>query len=395
MNLAGYFAIAAAALAVGAVHLLWRRRYRAAQAEIAGLLRLQALMKEEHRREAEREQVRQRTIFDGMMEGVAVLDKAGNIQSANLAFRRLLGIRGELQGQPAESAVPVPELAAILRRLHEDGQVAGLELTLAGPPPRILQANANRLSGGEVSLLVVHDLTRIKEVERNRKEFVANVSHELRTPLSLIKGFVETLLGGALEDPANARRFLQTISKHTDRLTYLIEDLLTLSRLEGGKIVMNLQPMRLGDVVGQVLEDLASRALERKVALGNRVPLEIEVQADPERLEQVLFNLLENAIKYGRSPGRVVVGARRMPGGGVDVWVEDDGPGIPEESRERVFERFYRVDRARSRDTGGTGLGLAIVKHIIQAHGGEVWVNSELERGSTFHFTLPDPASET
>ena len=222
-----------------------------------------------------------------------------------------------------------------------------------------------------------------------RKEFVANVSHELRTPLSLIKGFVETLMGGAVKDPTQAQKFLQTINKHTDRLTYLIEDLLTLSRLEGGQISLNRQPVALAEVAQQVIEDLETRAQEQSVGVVNLIPPELEVQADVERLQQVFFNLLENAIKYGKVGGRVEIGVKPLVAGSVEVWVKDDGPGIPADSRTRVFERFYRVDRARARDTGGTGLGLAIVKHIIQIHGGEVWVNSEIDKGSTFHFTLP------
>ena len=152
---------------------------------------------------------------------------------------------------------------------------------------------------------------------------------------------------------------------------------------------MNCQPTGLRDLVEQILEDLGSRAAERQVKLDDQIDPELVVEADGERLKQVFFNLVENAIKYGRSPGVVVVGARKLPAGGAEVWVQDDGPGIPFESRDRVFERFYRVDRARARDKGGTGLGLAIVKHIVKAHGGEVWVNSEIDKGSTFHFTLP------
>jgi two-component system phosphate regulon sensor histidine kinase PhoR len=232
-------------------------------------------------------------------------------------------------------------------------------------------------------------LTRIKQLESTRQEFVANVSHELRTPLSLIKGFVETLLDGAKDDPDLATRFLRTIEKHTDRLTYLIEDLLTISRLESGQIVMNLHQVDLREEVDHVIEDLQARAASKKVTLINSLPAELPARADTDRLQQVLFNLVENAIKYGRSDGNVTVGGQVNGSNIVELWVTDDGPGIPTESRERIFERFYRVDRARSRDTGGTGLGLAIVKHIVQAHGGEVWVKSELGQGATFFFTLP------
>lgn len=375
-----------------ALHLWWRARYRRAQLDIAGLQRLQALLREEHRREREQEQVRQQTIFDGMLEGVAILDAQGSIQAANLAFRRFLNITQETRGRRLVECAEHPDLAKLMDSLARDGQILGWELTFQGPPPRMLQVNGSRLSGDQLTLLVLHDQTRIKELERMRKEFVANVSHELRTPLSLIKGFVETLLGGAVKDPVQAQKFLQTINKHADRLTYLIEDLLTLSRLEGGQISLNLQPTLLSEVVTQVVEDLESRAAEQSVQVRNQIPPELEVQADAERLQQVFFNLLENAIKYGRMGGQVEIGARPLATGMVEVWVKDDGPGIPEEARTRVFERFYRVDRARARDTGGTGLGLAIVKHIVQIHGGEVWVNSEIDKGSTFRFTLPSDA---
>jgi two-component system phosphate regulon sensor histidine kinase PhoR len=211
----------------------------------------------------------------------------------------------------------------------------------------------------------------------------------LRTPLSLIKGFVETLLEGAKNDAETSTRFLKTIEKHTDRLTYLIEDLLTISRLESGQVIMNLGVVQLHDEVQRVLDDLQGRVQEKGTAVENLVPPQLRGRADSERLQQVLFNLIENAIKYGRPAGHVAVGGEARSDGKVQMWVRDDGPGIPAESRDRVFERFYRVDRARSRESGGTGLGLSIVKHIIQAHGGEVWLKSELGYGTTFFFTLP------
>lgn len=266
-------------------------------------------------------------------------------------------------------------------------------LELPGVEERWVEVNAaavlDRDGIQRGAILVFHDLTRIKQLERTRQEFVANVSHELRTPLSLIKGFVETLLEGAKNDPEKATRFLQTIEKHTDRLTFLIEDLLTISRLESGQIIMNLHPVDLREETERVADDLRSRAEEKQATLQNQVPEGLRAHADADRLQQVLFNLIENAIKYGRPSGNVVIGGRGVANGRIELWVRDDGPGIPADSRDRVFERFYRVDRARSRETGGTGLGLSIVKHIVQAHGGEVWLESELGQGTTFHFTLP------
>lgn len=228
----------------------------------------------------------------------------------------------------------------------------------------------------------------LKQLENTRREFVANVSHELRTPLSMIKGYVETLLESAKDNPEVAGKFLKTIEKHTDRLTYLIEDLLTISQLESGQTVLNCGSHEMQPLVAKVIEDLTSRATERKILLNNEVPRDLFAQVDVDRIEQVFWNLIDNSIKYGKSEGAVVIGGRRRDSA-IEMWVKDDGPGISAESRARIFERFYRVDKARSREQGGTGLGLAIVKHVVQCHGGDVWVESELGHGTTFNFTLP------
>jgi two-component system phosphate regulon sensor histidine kinase PhoR len=280
--------------------------------------------------------------------------------------------------------------------LPREKKITEVELELQRGGRRCWQISAalvgDQPGGPQGRLFVFHDVTRLKELESIRKEFVGNVSHELRTPLSLIKGFAQTLLDGAKDDPEQGARFLQKIDKHSDRLLFLIEDLLAISRLESGQIALNLQPVRLRETAQRVLDDLGARAAARKTALENYIAPEILVWADADRLQQVFFNLTENAIKYGRSEGRVTLGARGGPGQKVEVVVADDGPGIPPESLDRVFERFYRVDRARSRESGGTGLGLAIVKHIVQAHGGEAWVKSEMGRGASFYFTLPKQA---
>ncbi|HXS67598.1 MAG TPA: ATP-binding protein, partial [Candidatus Polarisedimenticolia bacterium] len=233
-----------------------------------------------------------------------------------------------------------------------------------------------------------HDLTRLKQLERTREEFVANVSHELRTPLSLIKGYTETLLDGAKDNPEVETKFLQTIQRNSERLQFLIEDLLTISELESGRLKMNLQSVRLRSLVDRVLEDFKTQAESRHVELKNEMP-DLTARADSDRLQQVLGNLIGNAIKYGRSDGHVGVSGRLANANLVELCVHDDGPGIPPESIERVFERFYRVDKARSREQGGTGLGLSIVKHIVQSHGGKVWVKSEPGKGAAFYFTLP------
>jgi two-component system phosphate regulon sensor histidine kinase PhoR len=281
-------------------------------------------------------------------------------------------------------------------RMPKESPILGVELEVLKLPPQHLEINASAIRDREGAyrggIFVVHDLTRLKQLENTRKEFVANVSHELRTPLSLIKGFAETLLEGAKDDPGVAVRYLETIQKHADRLTYLIEDLLTISQLESKQAVLRHESVSLRAAVQRVIEDLRAKAGEKAVELRNEVPETCLVQADTARLEQVLFNLIDNAIKYGRPEGVVEIAGREHDGQ-VEAWVQDDGPGIPADAQSRIFERFYRVDRARSRDTGGTGLGLAIVKHIVLAHGGTVWVRSQPGRGATFHFTLPPAAT--
>jgi two-component system phosphate regulon sensor histidine kinase PhoR len=271
------------------------------------------------------------------------------------------------------------------------------ELRLPGEPERWLQINAAALTDAQRrklgTIFVFHDLTRLKRLERTREEFVANVSHELRTPLSLIKGYVETLLDGARDNPEVADRFLKIIERNANRLDLLIQDLLTISALESGRMKLELQPVDLHELANRVFAQLHSKADGKKVSLVNELPALIAL-ADPNRLDQVLTNLVDNAIKYGRAEGGVVVGGKKLTSGALEIFVRDDGPGIPAEALGRVFERFYRVDKARSRDQGGTGLGLAIVKHLVQAHGGEVRGASEIGKGTTFFFTLPAGSSQ-
>jgi two-component system phosphate regulon sensor histidine kinase PhoR len=375
---------------LGGLWYLDRRRVRADHLRFRKQI---GELREEQRMFSDQEQARQRTLFDGMVEGVLLVDERGTIQFLNLALKRLFGLVTDVRGQPLNPALAGPALWELFQRVQADGQMVGQELDLSTTVGRVLQVNASLFSGAEGSgrrtLFVFHDLTRLKQFEESRRDFVANVSHELRTPLTLIKGFVHTLIDGGAESPAQALGYLHTIAKHTDRLTFLIEDLLTLARLESGGAVINPQPVRLREVTEHVLADLGPRAEGRGVTLANDVPETLGAKADADRLEQVLLNLVENAIKHGREQGRVTVGGRSVAGHRIELWVRDDGPGIPPESRDRVFERFYRVDRARTRDKGGTGLGLSIVKHIINAHGGQVWVQSEVGRGSTFFITLP------
>jgi two-component system phosphate regulon sensor histidine kinase PhoR len=280
-------------------------------------------------------------------------------------------------------------------RLDQAAEVLNHEMRLDGlAETRYLQVNALALRAADETrdgaILVFHDLTRLRQLEAVRQEFVANVSHELRTPLSLIKSAAETLIDGGKNDPAVTARFLEIIEKHANRLTLLIDDLLLLARLDSGRVELHLQTVPLRAAAQDALDDAALIARARGVSLVNRVPADVAADADPDRLRQVLANLIDNAIKYGRADGSVTLGGRTAEGGArVEITVRDDGPGIPAEAKSRIFERFYRVDKARSREQGGTGLGLAIVKNVVTAHGGEVRVESAPGKGTEFFITLP------
>jgi len=373
------------------VFLQWRWRKRSAATR-------DDFRRELHRREAAHDDAllklkkRQEAVFNSMTEGLVVLNEQRRITMANRAFDALFGISGDIQSRTMIEAVRHHDLAELVQKVGLESPVIEQEIRISVPTERWVQVSAALLTNdaGEHHgvVLVFHDLTRLKKLEIARKDFVANVSHELRTPLSLIKGYVETLLDGAKDDPAISLKFLRTIERNADRLKLLIEDLLTISELEAGRIELHLQPLNIQPLAAKVLEDLQTRASARQITLNSRMA-SLQVEADPGRVEQVLANLVDNAIKYGRPGGTVTVDARAIANGLIEVSVADDGPGIPADAIERIFERFYRVDKARSREQGGTGLGLSIVKHIVQSHGGKVWAASEPGRGATFFFTLP------
>jgi len=378
-----------AIVAAVAIHVWWRRKFFRQQRQV------QAEMEDFQRHQQQTTtdaKAQQQVLFNSMLEGLLLLDRNRRIYLANRAFKNLFGIKIELRGKTIMEALRVHELAALVERVEGEGQMFDYELKLPDLSERWLQVNAAAISNSagerEGTILVFHDLTRLKQLERTREEFVANVSHELRTPLSLIKGYVETLLDGARGNPEVAERFLKIIERNAQRLDLLIQDLLTISALEAGRVKLNLQTVELRPLVEKVLGDLKPPADNKNITLVNQLTGQVAT-ADGNRLEQVLANLVDNAIKYGRTQGMVTVGSGKTEDGKIEVFVQDDGPGIPPESLDRIFERFYRVDKARSREQGGTGLGLSIVKHIVQSHGGKVWVKSEAGKGATFCFTLP------
>ncbi|MDB6058907.1 MAG: sensor histidine kinase [Verrucomicrobiales bacterium] len=378
-----WFAIAAS------VYFYFRKRLRESDAKHANEL---SSLREQHRGVVEKIEAQQKTLLNSMAEGLLVLDERGAIQVTNRALEEFFDFTGSLNGKSVLEAFRLHELAAVIEQLEIEPQVLEHEIEVPGLRSRWLQLNAATIRGerGERlgAVLVFHDVTRIKALEETRREFVANVSHELRTPLSMIKGFSETLLTGAMHDPDVSTRFLQGIDKHAVRLARLIDDLLTISQLESGRVILNLHTVNIRGIVDAVFEDLRERAVAQQMHLKNEIDSSVVLSADPDRIKQVFWNLIENAIKYGKPNGQVTVSAKPSGEDLVEVEVRDDGRGIPADALPRIFERFYRVDKARSREAGGTGLGLAIVKHIVQSHGGKVRAESTMGAGTAFFFTL-------
>ena len=332
-------------------------------------------------------------ILAGMTEGVLVVRPDGRIRLTNQALRSQFAISEEAIGKTVLEAFRNVSLQELVSEVIQKGDVAARELTFLTPNERAYELSATRLQVHLDPLtgviVVFHDITRMRQFENTRKEFVANVSHELRTPLSIIKGYVETLLDEEPPDPETARQFLQTIQRHSRRLEALIADLLSISALESQQARLNFEPVSMHAAAHSVIDELARQAFERFVTVSLEIPLQLPaVRADAQRLHQVLFNLLDNAIKYTPSGGHVTIRGCEKDGF-IETTVADDGPGIAAEHLPHVFERFYRVDKARSRELGGTGLGLSIVKHIVQSHAGRVWAESQIEKGSTFYFTMP------
>ncbi|MBT1071254.1 ATP-binding protein [Pelotalea chapellei] len=330
------------------------------------------------------------TILHGMGEGVMVTTGDGTISLVNPAFGPLFGIRGSVEGKSLIEISRHPDLQAAFNELRATKGELVREITI--PPATTLLTHWTPLvvDGDDQGVVAVfHDISDMKKVETMRRDFVANVSHELRTPVTVIKGYAETLLDGLLEsDPQRAKRFVEIIGNHSERLASLITDILTLSHLESKETELDQYPLDVHGTMAKACLLLADSAAGKNIVLKNEgasgVP---KVMADQGRLEQVLINLLENAIKYTPEGGTIRLFVKDC-GPYVKVSVADTGIGIPFKDMPRIFERFYRVDEARSREQGGTGLGLAIVKHIVQLHGGEVSVASDLGKGSLFSFTL-------
>ncbi len=324
-------------------------------------------------------------LLDSMQEAVVAVDAAGQVSWSNAVMQRIAPAAVR-PGRSLVVSIRDPEiLKCIDVALRERRIGAGRAISVV--PGRAFEVSAAPTpDGGAVAVL--HDVTEIERAEKMRRDFIANVSHELRTPLTSISGYVETLLEEGMDLPGHAREFMSIILKNARRVNRLTEDLLALAQVESGQHKPRVQPVRASALVEDAIESLAGMVVESGVALEPGAATDAFVLADVDAMTQVFGNLIENAIKYGASGRRVVVGARPLEDA-VEFYVQDFGQGMASEHLDRIFERFYRVDKARSRESGGTGLGLAIVKHIVLAHGGAIRVESELGAGATFLFTLP------
>jgi two-component system phosphate regulon sensor histidine kinase PhoR len=342
------------------------------------------------------------TMMNSMREGMLVVDGDLRVAASNAAARDIFGFKeggaaGGRERPRLDELTRNPAVLSAYLDAIERGERVEVTVEMTDAERRIFDLRVAPLQGSDEAAQkgstrgavgVFFDITRLERLERVRQEFLSNVSHELRTPLTAIRTFVETLEDGALEDADNNRRFLSIIERNAARMHSLIDDILELSAIEAGTAKVEARPVRLRAMIADVLTALAARAAERGVALRNEVGEDVTVYADARRLEQMLTNLCDNAIKFNAEGGAVVVAHERAPGRDL-ISVSDTGEGIAPAHIPRIFERFYRVDRARSRALGGTGLGLAIVKHLARAHGGQATVRSTAGEGSTFTIELP------
>ncbi len=338
------------------------------------------------------EQAHFAAILEGMIEGVLVTNERGEILLANPALKSILRLETDCVGKTILECLRNKTIHEAIQKTLKEKQTVEEEVSLLrgteeihlilhtapwGQPPR-----------GNGSVTVFYDITRIRKLEQTRREFVANVSHEIKTPLTNILGYAETLRRGALEDKETSLSFVQKIENNAVQLKNLVEDILRLSAIESGRLEMNIVPLNLEEEITAVLDDFENKLLAKKIAVEKEIPRDFQLQGDRSALRQILNNLVDNAIKYTGEAGKITIRATTEDRS-YKVAISDTGIGISEKDLPHVFERFYRVDKARSRQVGGTGLGLAIVKHLVQAHGGEVGVESDPGKGSCFTLVFP------
>ncbi|MGG4036179.1 ATP-binding protein [Paenibacillus cisolokensis] len=345
------------------------------------------------------------SVLANMINGIVMIDANGRIVLMNRRAEEVLGVKaGELTGKHFSEMRQQYELARMIQDAMDNKEHLREEITFYFPEERLLELNLVpfRQDGDEFGgvLLVVQDVTAIRRLERMRSEFVANVSHELKTPIAAVKGFAETLLGGAVDDPETARAFLQIIFDESDRLNRLIGDILELSKIESRRVPLQFSPVELSSFLERTVEVVKTEAARKSIALELKCEQDLYVEADEDRLRQIMMNLLANGINYTPEGGKVTVIAEAIAANGepapegadyerVRIRITDTGIGIPKKDLPRIFERFYRVDKARSRSSGGTGLGLSIVKHLVELHKGTISVDSVVGKGTTFTLELP------
>lgn len=327
-------------------------------------------------------------LVEGITEGLLLVDQTGRIILVNKSLQALLESAVDPVGRTPSEAYRQPELQEAMERCLREGTSSSLELRVTRPKTRVLEVSLSP-AGDRGVLAVFRDITEYRRLEEMRRDWVASASHELRTPVSAIRGYVETLMEVGLEDPIQTRKFLEALYKNCIRLQKILDDLLDLSRLESGPWVKEKASIVLEELIDHSMEALLNKAKAKEIALLKEVSdPRATLEGDPRQLEQALVNLLENAINYTDPGGKVTVKAS-LYGQDVHIKVQDTGIGIPPEHLPRIFERFYRVDKDRSRATGGTGLGLSIVKHVVQNHGGRIEVQSTPGKGSSFKLVLP------
>ncbi len=337
-------------------------------------------------------------ILSSMSEGVVATDITGQISLINPAAAELFNLEpGKGVGEFPYKIFPDCELGDIFHQIYVKGYPLTQEIIWPGESEKVLNLHLAPIRGDideEIRgvVAVIGDVTKLRRLETMRKDFVANVSHELRTPMTSITGFIETLLDGALEDKEIAKKFLTIIHQEAERLNYLVSDLLDISRLESGQTELKKTTIDLEKLVESIVLVVENRLKEKKLELSKQIQVKLII-GDERLLREVAINLLDNAIKYTPEGGKLLIGSRMIEEG-IEFFVKDTGIGIPEESLPRLFERFYRVDKGRSRQMGGTGLGLSIVKHIVERHNGKVSVRSILGEGSEFSFVLPEANKE-
>lgn len=339
------------------------------------------------------EKAKLETVLESMFEGIMLTDEKGEIQLTNPSLGKLFFIDSSPEGRRPIEVIRNNVVQEIVDKiLHEGRPLITVEVMTSIPEEKTIMINGvpiMRNGSVEGAVLVFHDVTELRRLEEIRKDFVANVSHELRTPISSIKGYAETILDGKVDDIETIREFAGIIYQDSNRLANLINDILDLSKLESGKVEMEVASLDVAPVVSRCLSVLDRQAKAKALSIAVDIPKDLpKVMADEKRLAQIFLNLLDNAVKYTPDGGSIKISAHPLKGFN-QIDISDTGIGILEKDIPRIFERFYRVDKGRSRELGGTGLGLSIVKHIVQSHNGRIWVQSTPGKGSTFSFTIP------